>query len=39
MLSTINLNNQFLFETDKIKYVLLIGMLTSEFESIKLSAP
>jgi len=39
MLSAVNLNNQFLFETSKIKYVLLIGMLSPEFESIKLLAP
>jgi len=39
MLSAVNLNNQFLFETDKIKCVLLIGMLSPEFESIKLPVP
>ncbi len=38
MLSPIDLNNQFLFETGKIKHVLLIGMLSAEFESMKLSA-
>ena len=38
MLSAVNLNNQFLFEAGKIKHVLLIRMLSAEFESMKLSA-
>lgn len=39
MLSAVNLNNNFPFEADEIKYVSIKWMLSPEFVSVKLLSP